>query len=176
MQNIEQQAQKNGVALQCVGRCQFCGSDTDGGVFECFDVFNTLPSEVAVSSQFVYADAHCLQHPEVHGTWNNHFHLTRLYLILEKEIIWDHSKTPYLSRTLDKYKLSREKVLIPTLPKLERGKTTVTNLVGLQGNEIELMIGQWARDVYQAYERFHPIAKVVGGLYLLNGEKNGGSV
>ncbi len=42
MQNIERQAQKKGIELKDYGRCQFCGSNTRGGVFECFDVFNDL--------------------------------------------------------------------------------------------------------------------------------------
>ena len=107
MQNIVQQAQKKGIELKDYGRCQFCGSNTKGGVFECFDVFNDLEIHFMDGiglSQFVFADAHCLQHSEVHGIWNNNLHLTRQYLMLEKEIAWEYSKTSRLSHILDLYR------------------------------------------------------------------------
>lgn len=169
MQNIERQAQKNGVNLKDYGRCQFCGSRTKGGVFECFDIFNDMASNFVDGTglfPFIFADAHCLQHSEVHGQWNNNFHLTRQYLILEKNIEWAFSKTPQLSHIMDQYKLSHPDVLIPTLPVQERGGVTVTDLAGLKLKDLELMILKWANDVYQSYGRFHPNAKVVGDLYI----------
>ncbi|NDI35347.1 DUF5946 family protein [Chengkuizengella sediminis] len=171
MQDIERQAQKKGVKLERFGRCQFCGSNTKGGVFECFDVFNSIANDVTGLSQFIYTDAHCLQHSEVHGTWNNNFHLTRLYLILEKNVNWDFSKTPKLSNTLDKYKMSHLEELIPALPELERGRSTVTDLRGLKQNEFDMVLIQWANDVYQSFAQFHLIAKVVGDLYVHNYKK-----
>ncbi|MEF3310467.1 DUF5946 family protein [Paenibacillus sp. GYB004] len=151
------------------GRCQFCGSKTNGGVFECFDVFNAVAvSSVDITgiSQFIYADAHALQHSEVHGTWNNNLHLTRQYLILVRNVKWNYSKTPPLSNVLDKYKLKRPEDMIPPLPVLARGRTTITDLVGLKQEEFSKMLLQWANDVYQSYVRYHSIAKVVGDLYI----------
>lgn len=169
MQNIERQAQKNGVKLKDGGRCQFCGSNTKGGVFECFDVFNDMAIIFVDGTgqfQFIFADAHCLQHSEVHGKWNNNLHLTRQYLILEKNIEWKYSKTPQLSKMMDQYKLSHPDVWIPALPVQARGHLTVTDVIGLQRKELESMILRWANEVYRSYDRFHPNAKVVGDLYI----------
>lgn len=169
MQNIVQQAQKKGIELKDYGRCQFCGSNTKGGVFECFDVFNDLEIHFMDGiglSQFVFADAHCLQHSEVHGIWNNNLHLTRQYLMLEKEIAWEYSKTSRLSHILDLYKSSHPDILIPALPVQERGHLTVMDLIGLEQDELESMLLKWAYDVYRSYDRFHPSAKVVGDLFI----------
>lgn len=169
MQNIERQAQKRGVKLKAYGQCQFCGSNTAGGVIECFDIFNHIASHFVGGnglSQFIYTDAHCLQHSEVHGRWNNNLHLTRQYLILERNIEWEYSKPPLLSDMMDKYKLSHPDALIPALPVLERGNLTVTDLVGLKQDEFESMLLTWAIDVYHAYNQFHAIAKIVGDLYI----------
>ncbi|GAB2551683.1 DUF5946 family protein [Gracilibacillus alcaliphilus] len=174
MQNIERQAKKKGVKLDRYGRCQFCGSDTKGGVFECFEVFNSNAGNFAnlsSQSQFIYADTHCLQHSEVHGTWNNNFHLTRQYLILEKYVNWDYSKTSQLTNTLDKYKLTHPEAVIPALSPLERGQFTITDLIGHKQNKCNMMLLQWANDVYQAYKKYHPIAKVVGDLFINKFEK-----
>lgn len=56
MQDIERQAQIKGVKLERYGRCQFCGSNTKGGVYECFDVFNA----VAISSVDIEGISHIL--------------------------------------------------------------------------------------------------------------------
>jgi len=171
MQDIERQAQKKGVKLERLGRCQFCGSHTEHGVFECFEIFNFMASGAVGLSQFIYADAHCLQHSEVHGTWNNNFHLTRMYLTLEKKINWAYSKTSHLSSTLDKYKSSHAEALIPALPRLERDQTTITDLKGLKRSEFDTALLRWAHDVYESYAHYHPIAKAVGDLYIQNFEK-----
>lgn len=116
--------------------------------------------------QFIFADAHCLQHSEVHGIWNNNLHLTRQYLILDQNIEWEYSKTPQLSNIMDLYKLSHPDNVIPALPVQERGHLTVTDIIGLRQKELESTILKWANDVYQSYDRFHPIAEVVGDLYI----------
>jgi len=169
MQNIMRQAQKKGIKLKDYGRCQFCGSNIKGGVFECFDVFNDLQIHFMDGSgvnQFIFVDAHCLQHSEVHGKWNNNLHLTRMYLMLEKEIEWEYSKTSRLSNVLDLYKSSHPDILIPALPVQERGHVTVMDLIELKQKEFESMLFKWANDVYRSYVRFHPSAKVVGDLYI----------
>ncbi|MET3849402.1 DUF5946 family protein [Paenibacillus sp. OAE614] len=169
MQNIERQAQKKGIELKDYGRCQFCGSNTRGGVFECFDVFNDLAMNFMEGNNlftFIYADAHCLQHSEVHGGWNNNLHLTRQYLILEQAIAWEYAKTSQLSNILDQYKRSHPDILIPALPLQQRGHLTVTDLIGLKQKELEFMVFKWAYDVYHSYDRYHTNAKVVGDLYI----------
>lgn len=111
MQDIEKQANKNGVALVKHGRCQFCGSNTREGVFECFRKYNDLSGMVKFNNiqHFLWADSHALQHSEIHGKWNSNLHLTRQYLILKKNIKWDYEKTPLLSSTIDLYKTINEK-------------------------------------------------------------------
>ncbi|MBB6694022.1 hypothetical protein H7B90_21715 [Cohnella xylanilytica] len=173
MQDIERQARKKGIKLERRGRCQFCGSNVEGGVFECFEVFIETGGRLAEIGlpPFMYADAHCLQHTEVHGDWNNNLHLARQYLTLEREVVWNYSKTPLLSRVMDDYKLARPDSRIPALPVLERGNLTVTDLIGLEQQELERVLESWARGVYRSYERFHPIAKAIGDLYISKYEK-----
>jgi len=173
MQDIERQARKKGIKLERHGRCQFCGSNVQGGVFECFEVFIEMGGRLAETGlpPFRYADAHCLQHSEVHGDWNNNLHLARQYLILERGIAWDYSKTPLLSRIMDDYKLSHPESRIPALPVMDRGQLTVIDLIGLEHQELERGLGSWANDVYRSYERFHPIAKAIGDLYLSKYER-----
>lgn len=168
MQDIERQARKKGVQLERQGRCQFCGSNVQGGVFECFEVFIEMGGRVAEIGvpPFMYADAHCLQHSEVHGDWNNNLHLARQYLMLEREVVWNYSKTPLLSRVMDDYKRSRPESRIPALPVMDRGHLTVTDLIGLEQQELKLMLESWARGVYRSYERFHSIARAIGDLYI----------
>lgn len=181
MQDIERQAKKKGIGLKHYGKCQFCGSETMGGVFECFDIFNELAMNFMNGnglSPFIFADAHCLQHSEVHGVWNNNLHLTRQYLILGKNIGWEYSKTSRLSNILDLYKSSHPDILIPALPLQERGFLTVTDLIGLKQKELESMLFKWANDVYKSYDRYHTRAVVVGDLYIHQYEhinnRNGG--
>jgi hypothetical protein len=169
MQNIVRQAQKKGLELKDYGRCQFCGSHAEGGVFECFDVFNDMQIHFMDGSgvnQFIFADAHCLQHSEVHGKWNNNLHLTRMYLMLEKEIEWKYAKTSRLSHVLDQYKSSHPEILIPALPVQERGGLTVMDLIGLKEKKLNSMLLKWANDVYRSYDRYHSSAKIVGDLYI----------
>jgi len=40
MQDFADQANKNGVTLLNVGKCQFCGADYKKGIFDCMDNYN----------------------------------------------------------------------------------------------------------------------------------------
>ncbi len=88
---------KNGVTLQDTGPCQFCGADTKRGVHECLEIFNPGFQDIDYANlvnhvyRFLIIDAHTLQHPEIHGRWSNHFHLTRLHLIFKYSIKWSYS-------------------------------------------------------------------------------------
>ncbi|SEI03810.1 hypothetical protein SAMN02927937_02897 [Paenimyroides aquimaris] len=113
MQDFIDQARKNEVTLFDKGKCQFCGADYQKGIFDCMDNYNNglelldfNNSEYHIS-RFLSVDAHALQHPEIHGRWSNHFHLTRLNLILDKKQQWDYKKSPLLSDYLNEYKLNR---------------------------------------------------------------------
>ena len=110
MQDFIDQARKNGVTLFDKGKCQFCGADYQKGIFDCMDNYNNgielldfNNSEYHIS-RFLSVDAHALQHPEIHGRWSNHFHLTRLNLIFDKKFKWDYKKSPLLSDYLNEYK------------------------------------------------------------------------
>ena len=91
MQDFMDQAAKNGVDLLNKGRCQFCGADYQKGIFDCMENYNSglllfdFNDPKYLLNRFLSVDAHALQHPEIHGRWSNHFHLTRLHLILQKK-------------------------------------------------------------------------------------------
>jgi hypothetical protein len=100
MQDWIDYAKKSGIELLNTGRCQFCNADVSGGVFECQNNLSHLATILDFNnpdhfqSRFLSVDAMALQHCELHGPWNNHIHLTRLWLIFEKGIQWDYTKSP----------------------------------------------------------------------------------
>ncbi len=56
-------------------------------------------------TRFLSVDAMALQHCELHGPWNNHIHLARLFLIFEKNVafififeVLEAVKNAYLTR------------------------------------------------------------------------------
>ena len=81
MQDYMAIAAKNGITLLANGKCQFCGAHTQRGVHECVELFNVGFQHLDFSKKenhfyrFLIVDAHTLQHSEIHGRWNNHFHL-----------------------------------------------------------------------------------------------------
>jgi Family of unknown function (DUF5946) len=173
MQDFIDQASKNGVTLSDKGKCQFCGADYEKGIFECMDNyyngtqlldFNNSEHHI---SKFLSVDAHALQHPEIHGRWNNHFHLTRLNLILEKKVIWNYKKSPFLSDYLNGYKSSRQnEILTPPKP-LKRGKITAKDLMKATtaGERVE-SIQKWAGEVYQAWSSHHVLISQIANGFL----------
>lgn len=109
MQDYINTAAKNGVTLLASGSCQFCGATTKRGIHECLEIFSLgfkLDYSIATNHlfRFVSVDAHALQHPEIHGRWNNHFHLTRLHLIFQYKIKWNYKLSSKLSGHLNRYK------------------------------------------------------------------------
>lgn len=174
MQNIEKLSKKNGVLLENYGNCQFCGSDTNDGVYECFEMFNNISYWIEAGSiqQFLCADAHALQHQETHGKWNNNLHLTRLYLIMKRGIRWNYAKTPFLSKTLDLYKINNVQNIIISPPPLSRGKITVSDLINIEKTEaFNDLVQKWAIGVYDSYSSYHSIAKEIGEIYFEKYEK-----
>jgi hypothetical protein len=112
-----------------------------------------------------------LQHPEIHGRWSNHFHLTRLNLILDKKLKWDYKKSPQLSDYLDEYKFNRpNELLLPPKP-LERGSMTVKNLTKATTTaECVEMIKKWAEEVYHSWSANHLlVSQIAVGFVNKNG-------
>ena len=105
MQDYINFTEKNGVTLLDNGKCQFCGANTKRGIHECLEIFNLGFQDIDLTKtenhmyRFLIVDAHTLQHPEIHGRWNNHFHLLRLHLIFEYKIMWTYKLSPKLSHT-----------------------------------------------------------------------------
>ncbi len=176
MQDFIDQAHKNGVTLFDNGKCQFCGADYQRGIFECMDNYNNglelLDFNVEENHlfRFLSVDAHALQHPEIHGRWSNHFHLTRLNLILDKKLKWDYKKSPLLSNYLNDYKSNRpnENLIIPN--PLERGNMTANDITkATTANECVELIKKWAEEVYQAWSSNHLLVSQIAEGFL---EKN----
>ena len=163
MQHYIDLAEKNGVTLLDEGVCQFCGANVKRGVHECLEIFNVGFQKIDVSEsknhiyRFLIVDAHTLQHPELHGRWNNHFHLTRLHLIFNYRVKWTYKHSPKLSDYINRYKMNhRNEYLIP--PKvLERGKLTTTDVQSKSTSEEECknMIKKWAEEVYSVLGESH---------------------
>ncbi|MBU2903901.1 hypothetical protein KO529_03820 [Arenibacter algicola] len=173
MQDFIDQARKNGVALLDKGKCQFCGADYQNGVFDCMDHYNKglelldLNNSEYHMTRFLSVDAHALQHPEIHGRWSNHFHLTRLNLILDKKVQWDYQKSPLLSNYLNKYKLSRPHEILELPKPLERGKITAKDLNKATSEDdcVEL-IKNWANEVYFAWSFNHSLVAQIANRFL----------
>jgi hypothetical protein len=174
MQDLEKLASKNGILLADYGRCQFCGSHTKKGARECYDTFHNILHRIEFNrlEQFLIVDAHCLQHPEIHGRWNNHYHLTRLHLILKRNIKWDFKKTPLLSNILDLYKKNKDNEVIMPPPPFLRGKIVITDISDIKIKEkFNDLVRKYANEVYESYEDFHHIAMAVEDNYLSKYEK-----
>jgi hypothetical protein len=175
MQDFIDQANKNGVILLDKGRCQFCGADYQKGIFDCMDNYNNglqlldFNNSEHLIPRFLSVDAHALQHPEIHGRWSNHFHLTRLNLILEKKQTWDYKKSPLLSDYLNDYKQNRPNEFLVIPKPLDRGKITAKDLTkATTANECIELIKKWSIEVYHAWSSSHSIVSQIADGFLDN--------
>lgn len=176
MQDFIDQARKNGITLLDKGKCQFCGADYSKGVFDCMDNYNKglelldFNNPENQMSRFLSVDAHALQHPEIHGRWSNHFHLTRLNLILDKKIKWDYKKSPLLSNYLNEYKSNRpNEYLVPPHP-LERGNMTAKDLIkATTADECVELVRKWANEVYAVWSSNHSLVSQIANGFLDKG-------
>ncbi len=173
MQDFIDQARKNGVTLFDNGKCQFCGADYQRGIFDCMDNYNNGLELLDFNnpehhlSRFLSVDAHALQHPEIHGRWSNHFHLTRLNLTLNKKLKWDYKKSPLLSNYLNQYTLNRPTEFLSPPKPLERGNMTAKDMVmATTANECVELIKKWADEVYQAWITNHLVVSQIADGYL----------
>lgn len=175
MQDFIDQARKNGVILLDKGRCQFCGADYQKGIFECMDNYNDgfelldFNNTEYHISRFLSVDAHALQHPEIHGRWSNHFHLTRLNLILDKKQYWDYKKSPRLSNYLNEYKLNRPDEFLLAPNPLQRGSLTAKDLAkATTADKCIEIINAWANQVYHAWSSSHFLVSHIADGFLNN--------
>jgi Family of unknown function (DUF5946) len=171
MQDFSDQARKNNITLYDKGKCQFCGANYQRGIFDCMDNYNKelefldFNNSEYYMSRFLSVDAHALQHPEIHGRWSNHFHLTRLNLILDKKQQWDYRKSPLLSDFLNEYKLNRTNEFLALPKPQERGIITVKDLAKMKtANECVKLTRKWANEVYSAWNsNYTLVSKIADG-------------
>jgi len=165
MQDYISMAAKNNVQLKDSGSCQFCGSNTQRGVHECIELFNlslNFPNHAGSASgnyRFICVDAHTLQHPELHGRWNNHFHLLRQRLIFHHSVLWSYKLSPILSQFLGEYKENHPNQILKPPEPLSRGKITTSDLSALSIPSLESrnLIEKWGREVHRAWSAYHEL-------------------
>ena len=156
-------ATKNGVLLHRSGHCQFCGAETTEGVHQCMEIFSLgfewldYAKPENLFYRFISVDAHALQHPEIHGRWSNHFHLTRQHLIFTYDIRWDYRLSPRLSDYLNQYKTHQPEEYLAPPPVLQRGNITTTDISRQvkTADGCQDMIERWGQEVYRAWEKHH---------------------
>lgn len=172
MQEWRSQAHKNNLDIKENGKCQLCEAQLTNGISQCVDISNYIAHKLnhdeGVKSMtiFICVDAHALQHAEIHGRWNNHFHLTRLNLILNENIKWNYKLSPLLSEVVNEYKVSRleERIVPPMLGK--RGQTTVVDVYNTSNDEEYIkMAYRWAREVYNSFENGHEIVEELSKIF-----------
>ncbi len=172
MQDWREQAKKKNVEIIKEGRCQFCGSPVEKGVTQCVEISSMIIHKlnhadgIKNMTIFMCVDAHALQHPEIHGRWNNHYHLTRLELILNENFQWNYKLSPLLSEVLDEYKKQHQNErIIPSEPG-KRGSITAYDIDKTSSEEeyIEL-VKQWAKEVYESYLEGHKISKKIASKF-----------
>lgn len=174
MQDYNDLANKNGVTLLDIGKCQFCGAETTKGVHECVEIFSLGFQLIDYSKpenhfyRFITVDAHTLQHSELHGRWNNHFHLTRQHLMFHYQIHWNYQLSPKLSDYLNVYKASKSEEYLEPPKLLERGNITTTDILDKAKDESEcqVMIKKWGIEVYNSWSRHHEIVDRIASEYL----------
>lgn len=174
MQDYIDLAEKNGVTLLNDGRCQFCGADTKRGIHECLEIFTLGFQDIDFQNlenhfyRFLIVDAHTLQHPEIHGRWNNHFHLSRLHLIFQYEVKWTYKLSPLLSDHLNRYKANKEDEFLKPPELLKRGSITTADIKrkSIDDSECQELIKNWALEVYTKWSAHHNVADEIAKSFL----------
>jgi len=169
MQDYNDIAKKNNVVLLKEGKCQFCGANTSRGVHECVELFSLGFSVLDFGKatnyryRFLSVDAHTLQHSEIHGRWNNHFHLTRLHLMLVHNVNWSYSFSPLLSNCLKAYKRTHSNEVLAAPEVLLRGHLTTTDVLYNSQNEeaCKRKIEEWATAVHKVWSQYHSVVDAI---------------
>ena len=173
MQDWKEQAKKNGIQIIDKGKCQLCGAGTLNGLVECVEKSGIISHKLdhidGVSNMTIFkcVDSHALQHSEIHGRWNNHFHLSRLNLILQKNIKWNYKYSTILSNVLDEYKSenSDEEIKSPKIKK--RGVLTISDIEDVESENLYIkLVNEWAKNVYESYVEGHNIAEKISKLFI----------
>ena len=172
MQDWQVQAKKNELNILEDGKCQLCGSNTAKGLFECVGKSSLITHQfnhedgIKYNTIFLCVDAHALQHSEIHGRWNNHFHLTRLNLILIENINWDYKLSPLLSNVVNSYKMKHldEKIVSPEIGK--RGFITISDVEKSSSDSDYIqLVNKWAVGVFESFIQGHEISKKISRLF-----------
>lgn len=172
MKNWKEQASRNKLTIIEDENCQLCGSETENGLAECVEksgyITHRLEHAEALNHMtiFMCVDAHALQHSEIHGRWNNHFHLSRLNLILRDKIRWHYDYSVILSNIIDSYKKENMNEIIISPKIKERGKITITDVekAGSKSEYLEL-VELWAEKVFSSYNHWHDISREISFLF-----------
>jgi len=173
MQDWREQAKKNGIQIIGKGKCQLCGANTLSGIVECVEKLGLVSHRlnhsdgVANMTIFKCVDSHMLQHPEIHGRWNNHYHLSRLNLILHQNIRWDYHYSTILSNVLDEYKSRNfnKKIKSPEIG--NRGILTISDIEEIESeNEYKELVNEWTKCVYESYIDGHKIAEEISKKFI----------
>lgn len=173
MQDIITFAEKNNVQLLDYGNCQFCGAICSKGVFECVNnyskVLEMLDNHLILEhfSRFMSIDAHALQHSEIHGRWSNHFHLTRLYLVLQRKIVWNYKMSPLLSTHLNRYKVNNADEFLDSPPVDFRGNIASSEILTIETIQGCFdFVKNWGESVYSAWSKHHSVVKKIGDSFI----------
>ncbi|MBV6645506.1 MAG: hypothetical protein KI790_08645 [Cyclobacteriaceae bacterium] len=180
MQDYISLAAKNGITLDDEGPCQFCGALTTGGIHECIEIFSLGFQVIQYANpdnhlhRFMSVDAHTLQHPEIHGRWNNHFHLTRQHLIFRYNVQWTYQLSPRLSDYLNRYKADKSDEFLTPPKIMERGSITTTHIKSQSKNSADCRkwIENWGKEVYQAWDQHHDLVDAIAQGFLAGNQRS----
>ncbi|MEO1010953.1 MAG: DUF5946 family protein [Bacteroidota bacterium] len=173
MQDYIQFASKNGITLKDYGHCPFCGAETQRGIHECMEIFAFDFPHIDFSDpenhryKFLIVDAHALQHPEIHGQWSNHFHLTRLHLMFVYKVGWTYALSPKLSDSLNRLKKHLPQALSAP-PMGQRGHITTRTIIqsAREPQNCKHRIEVWGQEVYRVWKAHHGLAETIAQAFL----------
>lgn len=173
MQEWYEFAEKNGFSVIDSGKCQLCNSDVGRGICECIEIANQITHKIdhikGIENMtiFLSVDAHALQHSEIHGRWNNHFHLTRLNLIINRKIKWNYKLSPKLSEVLNLYKKAHNEEVIVNPIIGNRGNLTVKDINEIDSEkEYIKMVWIWANEVLNSFNDMQHILDEISDSFL----------
>lgn len=172
MQDWREQAQKNNIQIIDFGDCQFCGAPLERGITQCVDISSRIThmlnhnDGIKYMTIFMCVDAHALQHCEIHGRWNNHYHLSRLELILKNNISWNYKLSPLLSNVVNEYKdIHSQEIISPPKPK-KRGTLTAYAVDNSESEEQYFkLVREWASGVYDLFSEGHDVSRKIATLF-----------